>query len=656
MKKICALLLCFLLLPLFPALGEGTQAEDAAAETEAPAKESLVVGNPTPMRGQFFTELWGNSTSDADVRDLLHAYNLIHWDTELGMFTVDPSVVSGMVVTADAQGNHTYVMVLYNDMFYSDGSPITAWDYAFSYLLTIAPEIAEIGGSPMRREQIAGYQAYIENGEPLSGVRVLSDDTLSVTLDHNYLPFFYEMGLLSCNPYPISVIAPGVEVRDDGMGVYLHNIDDTVEEPLFTPELLAQTILDPETGYQSHPSVVSGPYTILSWDGTTAEFELNPIYKGNSRGERPSIRRLTYTLADIDTMIGDLAEGRFDLLNKVMRADTILDGMNRMGEAGLAFSNYPRLGLSYISFSCERPALSSVKVRQAIASCFDRDAAVADYTSAFGMRVDGYFGIGQWMYGLITGTIPPPVAVPEDANDAAAMAKYDADLAAYGELNLDGLDPYGLDIEKAEALLEEDGWRLNAEGLREKDGTVLDLRLIYPEGNSIEGTFAECFQANLEKVGIRLTMEAVPMAELLSRWYQQEAREDDLIYLASNFNIVFDPSVNFAPDGSWTYTNLYDEALYNAAVDMRTTEPGDVLTYMRHWVEFQERFNTVLPMIPVYSNVYFDFYREDLQNYNIAENVTWGQAIVGAYFGQAEEEAPEETDMDTGDGEVVFFE
>ena len=314
MKSVLALLMtAVLLLSAIPALGE---------DGKAPEESTLVVANPTPMRGQFFTDLWGNATSDIDVRDLLHAYNLIYWDAQNGMFTADPSVVSGLAATTDKDGDRTYTIVLADGLRYSNGVKITAWDYAFSYLFTISPEVAEIGGAPLRREQIVGYQAFIEEGKPLSGVRVLADDILSVTLDHAYLPFFYELGLLSCVPYPISAIAPGVVVRDDGKGVYLANADGS-REPRFTAELLEKTVLDPETGYLSHPSVVSGPYTLVSWDGVTAEFDLNPYYKGNRLGQKPSIRHLTYTLTTSDTMIDELKSGKVGLLNKVTRADAI---------------------------------------------------------------------------------------------------------------------------------------------------------------------------------------------------------------------------------------------------------------------------------------------------------------------------------------------
>jgi len=90
-------------------------------------------------------------------------------------------------------------------------------------------------------------------------------------------------------------------------------------------------------------------------------------------------------------------------------------------------------------------------------------------------------------------------------------------------------------------------------------------------------------------------------------------------------------------------------------VDMRRTDPMDVFDYVAKWVSFQERYNEVLPTIPIYSNIYYDFYSDELQNYFITGQVTWSQAILLAYFGDPnaipepaeEEEAP-------GDGEAVF--
>lgn len=623
MKRIIACLLALLLL-FSVAAAEDTQGTPKATNR-------LTVGNPTPMRGDFFTSLWGNATSDLDVRDLLHGYNLITWDSQVGGFKADPTVVRSVTVNHTDNGGRRYTLTLWNDLKYSDGSPITAWDYAFSFLFMLSPEVAKIGGTVRRADQFLGYELYTAGRTPvLAGVRVPDDYQLVIYIREPYVPFFYEFGLLSCNPYPISVIAPGVTVKDDGRGVYLANINENIKDPIFTAELLEKTVLDPETGYRSHPSVVSGPYTLQSWDGETAEFVINDYYKGNKDKEKALIFSLVYTTADNDTQIEDLKAGKFGLLNKVMRQDAISAGIELSEDAGFDMTSYPRTGLCYIAFACERSTVSSEAVRKAIAWCLDREKLVEDYTGDYGQIVDGYYGVGQWMYGLASGSIAPPVEKPWDETDTEKMAAYERQLAAYAKRNLDKLTHYTVNTDKAIALLEQDGWKLNEDGIRTKNGAVLNLTMLYPEGNNIADYMQETFLDNLEKVGIKLTLEEKPMAELLSQWYQQEKRTADMIYMASNFDLLFDPNAYFGKDGSWAYTNLKDRVLQRTARAMDRTKPGDVLTYLDNWVQFQERFNAILPMIPVYSNIYYDFYTSSLHDYDIAAHPTWGEAIVGA--------------------------
>ena len=642
MKKFATWLIVLMLavLPLAAAMGEA----------EEGLYDRLVVGNTTQMRGDFFTGMWGNATSDADVRDLLHGYNLVVWDSEKSMFSFNPAVVTEVMPMTDQAGDKTYALILANDLRYSDGSRINAWDYAFSFLLQISPEIAELGAVPAQTDYLLGYDAY-HSGEAntLAGVRVEGTNVLVLTIRGEYLPFFYELALLRCNPYPIRVIAPGVQVKDDGEGVYLANIDDTLEEPVFTAELLRETLLDPETGYCSHPSVVSGPYTLTSFDGTTAEFSLNPFFKGDENGAKPTIPSLTYTLAENGTMVEKLQNGEFGLLNKVLRKDAIDAGLALRQEDPFLVENYTRNGLSYIAFACEKPTVSSEKVRQAIAWCMDRDQVTKDYAGDYGLRVDGYYGIGQWMYETVIGT-SSPLEAPEEG-DAQAQAEFEKLKEALKELNMDDLTVYAEDLEKAAALLDEDGWKVNEDGIREKEiegeKVTLELTMLYPEGNEIGEVFQERLVPNLEKVGIRLALEPMEMSRLLETYYKQDGdRSADMIYLASNFELVFDPSVQFiiGEDGTpnWSYTNHSDRKLYSLAVKMRETEPGDILSYLKSWLEFQKEINEQLPILPVYSNVYFDFYTNTLHDYAVGARSTWAQAIVPAYLAEYVEEVPEE--------------
>ena len=139
---------------------------------------------------------------------------------------------------------------------------------------------------------------------------------------------------------------------------------------------------------------------------------------------------------------------------------------------------------------------------------------------------------------------------------------------------------------------------------------------------------------NLAQIGVKVTLEAKPMQELLRIYYRQDARDCDMIYLATNFDTVFDPAQTFAPDdahqGVNNRTGIVDPLLYQLAADMRRTAPADVLGYVTKWVAFQERFQEVAPLIPVYSNTYYDFFSIHLQNYVITENTSWACAILGA--------------------------
>ena len=232
------------------------------------------------------------------------------------------------------------------------------------------------------------------------------------------------------------------------------------------------------------------------------------------------------------------------------------------------------------------------------------------------------------------------------------------------------LTRYVVDIDKANELLDEAGWTLNRDGEKydpEKDDVrakmidgnleVLDLTIMYPQGNKMADLMQEegMFVDNLAQAGIKVTFVAEPMESLLRYYYREVPRTTDMIYLATNFHVIVDPSITYSADPTpnhlvWNNTYSDDEKLYELAVDMRETEPGDSYTYVSKWMKFQERYNEVLPAIPVYTNIYFDFWTPVLQNYDITKRVTWTQAILLAYF-----ELPSEAEEgELGEGEEMF--
>ena len=794
--------------------------EEDAEKPEREYPDELRVGHPTITKGDFFTEMFGNDTADIDVRALIHGYNLVNWDQNQGVYLIDESVVENVKVATNEAGDKYYYLGLYDDLYYSDGTPITAWDYAFSLLLMMSPEIEEIGGKIYRAEHILGYDAYITGKTPyLEGVGVIDERQLVIILDHEFLPYFFETGLLLCVPYPISVIAPGCKVYSDGaedqgdgygMGIYIANEDPEIEEPIYTADLLRQTILDPDTGYNSHPSVSSGPYVLTDYDYVTAHFELNPYYKGawvfntlpdgfyydiagfTGTGDlvgtisgpnffqvdrvdedgnenpmylvKPTIEKISFSVADNDTLADDLLSEKFHLVNKVVYGpaiqsvlqagatmsasgddllfgdddggqvqdgeidtwdddfeiwddddlfaddddlvtdddlfggdddftvldgdDELLDGEDEDAPAfGIKAEPYPRIGLAFMTFTYDWPTVHEMEVRQAIAWCMDREALTQAYTSGFGLVVNGYYGIEQWEYMLCTGRLDYPVNFVGDqthtekdleewGKHANMYATTEAELeemtAAWKTLNLDNLVEYKVDLDKAKALLISNGWVLNRDGERYDpdrddvrckliDGELvaLDLSLMYPEGNHIVDTMQENFIDNLNECGILLTLVPTPMEDLLRSYYREAERTTDMIYLATNFHVVVDPSITYSADTTanhliWNNTYSDDEDLYWRAVNMRRTDPLDVYDYVAKWISFQERYNEVLPTIPIYSNIYFDFWNDMLQNYHVTAHVTWSQAILQSYFGEEEELPMDEESDGLGDGVVII--
>ena len=651
MKKWLGILLTgILILNLFSALGE---AADPAENPEGQDYwvsydyNNLLVGNPTPMSGQFFTALWGSNTSDIDVRQLTTGYNLIRWDGETSLFRFDHTVVSGASIGDDQEGNRRYLISLYKDLRYSDGSRINAWDYAFSVLFQASPLIEKLGGIPADLSYLVGYEDYNSGRtKNFKGVRVLEDNQIVFTVKKEALPYFYELARFSFNPYPISAIAPECRVCDSVDGAYIAGTDP--EQNPFTEELLRQTVLAPETGYLVHPVPGSGPYTIQSFDGKTARFEINPWFKGDEDGSKPKIKNLTYTLANNENMIEGLGKGTYALLNKATLADAIRQGLELCtGTNQYTRTAYPRTGLTYFYFLPGSRMTQSGKLRQALAFCLNKTEFVRQYVGYFGMEADGLYGLGQWMYQLASGMMPYPGKMTKGGKDTA---QGDGAENGWESITLDGLTRYPFSLEKAAELLNEDGWTLNEKGepfvpgtdrircKQTEDGLVpLELTIAYTGAAEVEQPLAAYFLENLAQAGIGTKLVSTTLTRIENVFDGSIDEEYDLLYLGNNFSFVFNPSLIFKSGAARKQADAEQDSLpavhaelRELALEMDRTEPTDILGYMWKWVKFQERLSETLPILPVYINVYFDFYTSELQNYWVADHTTWAGAIIAS--------------------------
>ena len=600
MKKILVWLLTAAL--LLGCCGAG--AEEAAGANKY---ESLTVGTTTGFSGNFLSGALGSNQSDLDVRRLIHGYNLVYWDSASGAYQFNERLVRAATTTEDGSD---FIFALSRGLTYNDGTPITAADYVFSLLLLGSRELQEAAGGQISLDSIDGGKEY-QSGESkvLSGVRLLGEHQFSLQVDPEYLPYFYQLQAVSISPLPISVIAPGCEVKDDGNGVYISGD--------FSADLLKTTLMDPATGYARNPSVTCGPYMLTAFDGKKAELSLNPAYAGDHSGTIPAIGKIILRQEDPDTLIEHLAGGELDLAVRLTRQDQIAEGMGLTRGGDYSMKAYSRTGLSFIGFFAEKGPTADENVRKAISMCLDKQGLTGDYTGAFGTPVDGFYGIGQWMFMMANGTLIPGEGEEEN----------------WAGINLDSIPVYGLDPDGAAALLEANGWTAGEDGVRAKGDTRLQLKLVYPEGNGAGALLDETFAPYLAQAGIALETQELPMEELLKQYYGQAERTADLVLLGSNLGDVFDPSNEFDGNGTNRLSGITDPELQELAVSMRRTEPGNAPEYCRRWLKFQARLMGTAAVLPIYSDAYLDFHIVELQDYDPGTAGSWTAAVTEAFLG-----------------------
>ena len=590
----CLLMLCLTL---------GTFSLGEAADENAP----VVVGASTMPGGSMGLGLWSDNTTDIDIRQLLHGYETVSLGRSQGI-TLNGTVLRNVREEVQPDGDDVVIFELAPGLTYNTGEEITARDYVFTLLLLASPELAALDAKPGRLEYLRGYEDYHAGiTKALSGVRLLSDTSFSLRVKAESLPYFYGIGRLEVRPYPIWVIAPGCAVADDGQGAYLTGG--------FSTEMLAETLLDPVNGYEVNPRITCGPYQLYAYDAGArmVRLRINPRFIGNYAGEKPTVERLEIRYAPSWEVLQKLQSGELDIAIRVADKEALRQGRELVDQGiGLRAVSYPRTGLTVLAFACERGPQASAAVRKAVALSLDKDAITREIGGEYAQRVYGYYGKDQWL-----------------------AERMEQELA---QLNISH-DPAA-----AKALLEGEGWTLNGEGnpfrdgvdpirYRAKDGRLVPLLLwiALPEESPAAWQISDILTGSLGGVGIGAHTVHIPFNDLLVQYYRQQERLFDLFYLSSNFTFLFDPFYKLNPNeaflGIANKTGIQDAELDALAQDLRATPLLNRDLFAQKWLAFQRGFVRALPMLPLYSNTYFDFYTERVVNYEADAYASWALSV-----------------------------
>lgn len=614
MKKFLALLLAAMMTLSFAACGDqgGTTpsntgdnpSSDASTPTptSADTKNEIIRGSVTDLDANMMAG-WTNSAANNEVRNLIFGYSTIFY-TKDGQFVFDPVVVKSHEDVVNEDGTKTYTIGINEGLTYNDGTAITAKDFVFTILLYNSKAFEAQDGSDVMTMALnyVGHEAY-NSGESkvFSGVRLLDDYTFSVTIKAEELPFHFDVTYASVNPMPIHVIAPECEVKDDGQGAYMSDN--------FTADLLTKTISDSATGYRYLPKVTCGPYQLESHDQATkqAVLTLNPKFAGLYDGRKPTIEKLILKSVTSATAIDELKAGTIDLFAGVSGGTEINSGLTAVEESngGLTYSTYLRAGYGQITFSCDFGPTQFVEVRQAIAYLLDRDEFARQYSGGFAKVVDGKYGLSLWEY--------------QENKD-----KLEAELNHYTK-----------NPETAKQRLIDGGWTLNKDGndfvegtddLRYKkmdDGSLMPLEIKWANSpnNPVSDLLNTMLPKEMEKIGMKLSPTTMEFGVLLNNIYRDgiEKPEYHMFNLATGFVPIssywYESSMEEKFMGNYNQNFLRDEQLAKLGYELKAIPSDDREGWSAKWLEYQKRWNELMPNIPLYSDEYHDFYDSKLKGY-----------------------------------------
>jgi peptide/nickel transport system substrate-binding protein len=166
------------------------------------------------------------------------------------------------------------------------------------------------------------------------------------------------------------------------------------------------------------------------------------------------------------------------------------------------------------------------------------------------------------------------------------------------------------DPERARRMLDEAGWRVGPDGVREKAGQRFSFVMLNRAGSTDRIAIAQVIQAQLKDIGIEVAFETLESAAWTQRW--RSGRWEGIV---SAWFLPADPSVTglYACDGPNNMTGLCTPALDE--VMEASDRPLDFATRKPVLDEVQVLLAESARMLPIYYNVVPQLVSVDVGNY-----------------------------------------
>lgn len=636
MKKFLALLLAVVMVLTMVACGEGKKKADG----------QVVIGTSTEASGDWAYSAFTrnpNATDNSVVKltdDMATVESNQHGD-----YVINKTVVKSYERIEEENGNVTFKFVINDGLKFNNGEAVTAENFVAWTMFLVSPAGKEMGVVSATYNMLPGGLAY-RNGETnvLSAVRLYDEKTFSITIaktgedgETNYLPYYYDLGYGAMQAVNLTYwFGEGWSVKDDGEGVYFVNADGK--------EFTAETVGDTVTAgrFATGNRVTAGPYNLVSYDQSSGEIvlEVNENYNGNFEGQKPGIQKLVIVKTSDDTVMDMISTGQIQIYSGIAdgaQVNAVLD-LIEAGTIDSSPSQYDRAGYGYFGFACDLGPAQFTEFRQAVAYLLNRVEFAQTFCQGWGSVVHGPYCTA---FSMTSKTDIDKKVNHYDYNPEKAVELLKQAGFVYNADGSDYVDGSG-EVRYAK-VTEEQARYYESFNKVLADGTILmpaTLNWASSEGNSVSALLTTMLASSdaTKAAGISIVKTEMTFPSLLSYMYRQEMQGAvgdfsvptyNMFNLATGYNGgVYDESYNWTTDPEYieqgyNVQHLYDKELDKLSMDMvYGVEPGDEATYLSLWEKYIIRWNELLPMVPLYSNIYVTVYPNTIDNY--AEDSFWG--------------------------------
>jgi peptide/nickel transport system substrate-binding protein len=473
-------------------------ATEAAAQNQA--------GGKPEQKGPIGTFIYAN------VQDAKILNPILEGDTYSGI--IDGQVFDGLMTIDDkaelkpnlakswevAPDNRKITFHLRDDVKWHDGEKFTAKDVIFTFQAIMHPDYT----GPRR-----------SNYDALAGVKSLDDAVSKVAKDaadrDAQVQTLWENWRKNSNAI----------VAKDDLTVEVNL--DRVHAPIMVN--LAMGIL-PEHLYRgtegkqmsdspyNQKPVGTGPMKFSDWKkGDQIVLENNPDYKWGLFNKPYNLKRFVFkvvpdssaAMAALENQEVDFAAIEADNWEKFTKLPNV--------------QTFDYLGWSYqfIGYNFKDPIVSQKAVRQALTSALNRESIVKDLKRGHAQVANTHGAPGRWDY-----------------NDNVKKWPYDPAAAA--------------------KLLEDAGWKLGADGIREQNGKKLAITFTYSSGNKYLEQLATVIQQSWKQVGVDVKLEAMKFEAILDK---MQAGEVQAFTLGWSLGVEPDAYSIFHSKGGFSWISNY---------------------------------------------------------------------------------------------------